>query len=268
VRQILYNLVSNAVKFTTQGSVQVLIDAHDGVLVLRVTDTGPGIPPDRLASLFNKFVQVDASTTRKFGGTGLGLAISRHLAELMGGAISVDSVVGEGSIFEARLPLDYIGGPLEAVAAAPTIQAPLGDIRILAAEDNPLNQLVLKTLMAQVGLSPQMVDNGLQAVEAWETQDWDVILMDVQMPEMDGPAAARRIRLREAETGRARTPIIALTANAMAHQAAEYRAAGMDLLVSKPLEFARLLEALDEVLSAQTEDAQEAVLVSSAQHGA
>jgi CheY-like chemotaxis protein/anti-sigma regulatory factor (Ser/Thr protein kinase) len=267
VRQILYNLVSNAVKFTTEGSVQVLIDTHDGVLLMRVTDTGPGIPADRMASLFNKFVQVDASTTRKFGGTGLGLAISRHLAELMGGAIKVESAMGEGSIFEARLPLERLGGAIE---AAPAAQAPaelLGDLRILAADDNPLNQLVLKTLMAQVGLAPQMVDNGLQAVEAWELGDWDVILMDVQMPEMDGPTASRTIRSREAETGRNRTPIIALTANAMAHQAAEYAAAGMDMLVSKPIDFGRLLEALDQVLSEPAVAAEPALLQPSAATG-
>jgi len=250
VRQILYNLVSNAVKFTAQGSVQVFID-HDGAqLIMEVSDTGPGIPEDRLESLFDKFVQADASTTRRFGGTGLGLAICRELADLMGGSITVNSVVGQGSTFRVRLPLERVEGPAVAEDCVRAAAMPAAGLSILAAEDNSLNRLVLKTLLGQVGVDPYLVENGAEALAAWENGDWDVILMDVQMPVMDGPNAARCIRAREQETGRARTPIIALTANTMAHHAAEYAACGMDALVSKPLEFARLLEAIDSVLDA------------------
>jgi CheY-like chemotaxis protein len=122
---------------------------------------------------------------------------------------------------------------------------------VLAAEDNSVNQLVLRTLLNQAGVQPLIVENGRQAVDAWARETWDVILMDVQMPDMDGPTAAREIRAREAAEGRARTPIIALTANAMAHQVAEYRAAGMDSFVAKPIEVARLFAALQQVLEEQ-----------------
>ncbi|UTP40622.1 ATP-binding protein [Phenylobacterium sp. LH3H17] len=249
VRQIVYNLVSNAVKFTARGEVAVSV-AHDGAnVVVEVADTGPGIAADRLGALFQKFVQEDASTTRRFGGSGLGLAICRELAGLMGGDISVRSTVGEGSVFTARLPLARAEGqaltlpPYEAEPAAE-----MGELRILAAEDNPMNQLVLKTLMAQLGVEVSCVDDGQAAVAASAAEAWDVILMDVQMPVMDGPTATRLIRQRELEQGLKRMPIIALTANAMAHHQAEYLAAGMDVLVPKPLELERLLAAIQRVL--------------------
>jgi CheY-like chemotaxis protein len=128
-------------------------------------------------------------------------------------------------------------------------------VRVLAAEDNTVNQLVLRTLLAQAGVEPVIVDTGKKAVEAWEAGEWDVILMDVQMPEMDGPTAARAIRRMEAETGRPRTPIIALTANAMAHQVADYTAAGMDGFVPKPIEIGRLFAAIQTALSGEDEAA-------------
>lgn len=252
VRQILYNLVSNAVKFTARGSVKVRVRREEPDLILEVADTGPGIPADRMGLLFEKFVQVDTSTTRRFGGSGLGLSICRELAEMMGGQIEVASREGEGSTFTVRLPLlpadEAASGPKsEARDPAALAQAP-GGLRILAAEDNPMNQLVLKTLLAQLGVEVTCVSDGRQAVEAWSAAPWDAILMDVQMPVMDGPDAAREIRRREAEAPRPRTPIIALTANAMAHHHQEYLAAGMDVLVPKPLELERLVIALQNVL--------------------
>ncbi len=259
VRQILYNLVSNALKFTPHGEVRVAVRREAGALVIRVRDTGIGIAPDRMASLFDKFVQADASTTRLFGGTGLGLAICQELAGLMGGAITVESELGAGSTFTARLPLPRQKGRRRAAAAAQPVTAPSAtppiDVRILAAEDNPMNQLVLKTLLHQVGVEPVLVSDGREALEAWERGDWDVILMDVQMPVMDGPTAARRIREAEARTGRRRTPIVALTANAMSHQTDSYRAAGMDAVVAKPIETARLYAALEQVLAQGAETA-------------
>ncbi|MDZ4318240.1 MAG: ATP-binding protein, partial [Phenylobacterium sp.] len=253
VRQILYNLVSNAVKFTARGSVEVKVGAQESHLVMTVTDTGPGIAPERIGALFEKFVQADTSTTRKFGGSGLGLAICRELCTLMGGAISVQSVLNQGSTFTVKLPLSVAPAPVVPQAAAsPAPGLPLskgGALRILAAEDNPMNQLVLKTLLGPLDVDLHLVDDGEAAVAAWSDAAWDVILMDVQMPRMDGPTATRLIRAREEAEGRPRTPIIALTANAMSHHEREYLSAGMDALTPKPIELERLLGALDMVLA-------------------
>jgi PAS domain S-box-containing protein len=254
VRQILYNLISNALKFTETGEVRVTAAHRDGGLRLAVADTGIGMAPEALASLFNAFVQADATTTRRYGGTGLGLAISRELTELMGGSIDVTSALGRGTTFEVFLPLRRKGA---AFAGAPAIEppaevaAPRPDIRVLAAEDNPTNQLVLKTLLHQAGIQPVVVANGLRAVEAWEAGEFDVILMDVQMPDLDGPTATRIIRRKEAGSSRPRTPIIGLTANAMSHQVQEYLAAGMDAIVTKPIDIGKLFEALDKALASE-----------------
>ncbi len=253
LRQILYNLVSNALKFTDRGEIRVTAHWKDERLAFAVTDTGVGIPEDRLQALFGRFDQADASTTRRFGGTGLGLAICRELAEMMGGAIAVESTLGFGSTFTVTLPLRRVGDPRPVMPLpappAPDDEAYALKLRVLAAEDNTVNQLVLKTLLHQVGVDPVVVSNGIEAVRAWEDGDWDVILMDVQMPKMDGPTAARAIREQELATGRPRTPIIALTANVMSHQLAEYLAAGMDGHVAKPIEAARLFEALEALLN-------------------
>ncbi len=254
VRQILYNLISNALKFTEHGEVRVTAAQAGEALVLMVSDTGVGIAPERLGSLFEKFTQADASTTRRYGGTGLGLSICRELAHLMGGEISTRSQLGEGSTFSVRLPLAKVGeahAPQFAApppVAPPTPDASLPRVRVLAAEDNSVNQLVLKTLLHQIGVEPVVVDNGEQALEAWKNSPWDVILMDMQMPVMDGLTATRAIREAEAAMGRARTPIIALTANAMSHQIELCRAAGMDGHVAKPIESARLFAALEAAL--------------------
>ena len=250
VRQILYNLASNAVKFTAAGSVRVNVTLEAETLVFAVRDTGPGIAPDRLEALFEKFVQADASTTRRFGGSGLGLAICRELAGLMGGEIGAHSIEGEGSMFTVRLPL-------KRVAELPPVAEPRArlemfdgpSLKILAVDDNAMNQLVLRTLLEQIGAEVHVASDGVQALKAWEAEEWTAILMDVQMPVMDGIAATRLIRRREAEEGRARTPIIALTANAMAHHEAEYLGAGMDALAPKPVELERLLETLEQLLA-------------------
>jgi signal transduction histidine kinase/CheY-like chemotaxis protein len=246
IRQILYNLISNALKFTEAGRIDVRVARPDGVLRLTVEDTGIGIPAEALSRLFAKFEQADASTTRRYGGAGLGLSICRELAELMGGSITAASTPGKGSAFTVSLPLERLGdaaGPAagrEAFAGLETGRA----LRVLAAEDNAVNQLVLKTLLEQVGVEPVIVADGQAALAAWRREPWDLILMDVQMPVMDGPTAARAIRAAEALDGRARTPIVALTANAMAHQVAEYAAAGMDGHVAKPIEAANLYAAI------------------------
>ena len=252
LRQILYNLLSNAVKFTSVGEVKAAIDLKDGSVQITVRDSGVGIAPDQIGRLFQKFVQADSSTTRKFGGTGLGLAICTHLSEAMGGDITVDSTLGHGTTFVVRLPLERVSDR----ALAPRDPAPVQaisrkadyDLKVLAAEDNATNQLVLKTILAQMGIWATIVEDGAAAVDAWVREDWDVILMDVQMPIMDGPTATSVIRAREASSGRSPTPIIALTANVMIHQVEAYRAAGMTGFLAKPISIADLFAALSAVV--------------------
>ncbi|HXA39595.1 MAG TPA: ATP-binding protein [Phenylobacterium sp.] len=242
VRQILGNLISNALKFTHEGEVKVRLARTGRGVRLEVSDTGIGIAPDRIAALFETFAQADSSATRRYGGAGLGLAICRRLAQAMDGDISACSLPGRGSAFTVDLPM----APCQAAAGGgPLGSTPSGKpLRVLAAEDNPVNRMVLKALLAQIDIEPAFVENGLEAVAAWEAADWDIILMDVQMPQMDGPTATRRIRAREAELGRAPTPIVAITANAMIHQVASYRAAGMTEVVSKPISVEALFAAL------------------------
>ncbi|MCR5878214.1 ATP-binding protein [Phenylobacterium sp. J367] len=263
VRQVIYNLMSNAVKFTETGRVTARVTASGDELVVEVADTGPGIAPDVLSTLFERFTQADASNARRYGGSGLGLSIARGLARMMGGDITVHSAVGHGSTFTARLrlaPAAVDRAPELAPAPAAPASAPAprpvapaetseGDLRILAAEDNATNRLVLKTLLEQVGLAVSFVENGREAVEVWRTGRWDLILMDVQMPEMDGVTATREIRRIEAEEGLARTPIVALTANAMAHQVSEYTEAGMDALSPKPIQLPQLVATIEAVLA-------------------
>jgi len=243
LRQILNNLISNALKFTETGEIRLSARHADGVLSIAVTDTGIGIAADKRDKLFTKFDQLESSTTRRFGGTGLGLSISQELAQLMGGAIGVESELGRGSCFTLELPLARLGdGRVEAVHAEEDRE--VVSLRVLAAEDNPVNQLVLKTLLHQMGVDVVVVENGQLVVEAWEAGDWDVILMDVQMPVMDGVTAAALIRQKEMASARPRTRIVALSANAMAHQVSEYLAAGMDGHVAKPIEAMALYNAL------------------------
>ena len=249
IRRLLYNLLSNAVKFTDHGRIQVGVDYNAGAVRLEVTDTGVGVAEDRLPHLFDKFVQADASHTRRFGGSGLGLSICQGLAELMGGSIAVTSRLGEGSTFIVTLPLvPAAAAPPPPLATDPAPDGALPDIKVLVAEDNEANQMVLRTLLGQAGIEPLVVANGALAVDAWEREAWDIVLMDIQMPEMDGVSATRAIRAREAETGRARTPILAVTANAMTHQTPDYLAAGMDDVVPKPLDVVRLFAALEHAL--------------------
>lgn len=252
VRQVLHNLISNAVKFTDRGSVDVSI-SHDGhALILSVKDTGIGIALGSLPYVFDKFVQGDASTTRRYGGSGLGLTITRDLVELMGGDIQVASIEGVGTTFTVHLPLERAMSPAPEQVVEPWAHEATTDpkLRVLAAEDNPTNQLVLKTLLGSFGIEPIIVGNGREAVDAWLEKPWDIILMDIQMPLMDGIAATRLIRETERLEGRARTPIIAVTANVMANQKAEYLAAGMDATVAKPVNLATLLQTMEAALDA------------------
>jgi signal transduction histidine kinase/ActR/RegA family two-component response regulator len=250
LRQIVGNLLSNAVKFTPRGSVAAAIgvNGETGALRIVVRDTGVGIAAEKLPTLFEKFTQADNSATRRFGGTGLGLAICRELTQMMGGSIDVESREGQGATFTVELPLER-GEPAE--AAAPVEAAgDDGDLRLLAAEDNATNRQVLQAVMDSLGIDIDIVPDGQEAVDAWKVGGYDLILMDIQMPVMDGIAAAREIRKLEASEGRRRTPIVALTANALTHQIEEYLAAGMDGHVAKPIEIAKLYEAISAALTA------------------
>ena len=262
VRQIVQNLVSNAVKFTSKGSVAVAATTTPDGVMITVTDSGIGISNSGLGRLFGEFVQADGSTTRRFGGTGLGLAICRDLATLMGGAIRVESEVGVGSRFIVTLPLsrvaEGVAPPASVALAGPDGAAGLAQLRILVAEDNPSNQLVLRSILGHTSSACTFVDDGAEALAAWSPGAWDLVLMDIQMPVMDGMKATREIRRREAETGAARTPIYALTADAMSHQTAMHRAAGLDGHVLKPIEVDALFALIAEV-AAQTKVRQGAV---------
>jgi CheY-like chemotaxis protein len=237
-------------KFTETGEIGVNASYEDDALRLNVKDTGIGIAPEHLNKLFAKFTQADATTTRRFGGTGLGLAIFRDLATLMGGKINVESEVGRGTSFTVVIPLERVGDVVVQAIDQGVISETFGaGIRILAAEDNPTNQVVLRALLEIAGFTVVLVDNGAQAVAHWENEEWDLILMDMQMPVMDGLDAARAIRSREGATGRTPVPIIALTANTMAHQIETYLASGMDGHVAKPIDSGTLFTAIAEAIN-------------------
>jgi signal transduction histidine kinase/ActR/RegA family two-component response regulator len=253
VRQIVNNLCSNAVKFTTSGEVALAVSNPDGDLRFVVRDTGVGISARDMGKLFEKFSQADSSITRRFGGTGLGLAISQKLARLMGGEITVQSELGVGSTFTVRLPLARSDGqPPVSRDMAPPKEVGFdtsGDLRVLVAEDNAVNRIVIETILQQFGVTPTVVNDGQAALDAWRTRAWHLILVDVQMPIMDGLTATRIIRREEAERALARTPILALTANVMANQLEAYVQAGVDGVVAKPIDTAKLLSAMQTVMN-------------------
>ena len=246
LRQVLGNLLGNAVKFTRCGEVVLTVRQHDGRLGFEVRDTGIGIPADKRANLFQPFRQMDGSIARDHGGTGLGLAISRGLVTLLGGRLELASVIGVGSRFFFDLP--FVPGSALAAPAEPVAQAAPRALRILVAEDNEVNQTLIKLLLAPDGHSVTMVDNGVAAVEAASRQDLDVVLMDMQMPIMDGIEAARQIRALPGQAGQ--VPILALTANVMAEELAACRDAGMQGHLTKPVDLKRLRAALADMTAA------------------
>ena len=236
VRQVLHNLLGNAVKFTEHGSVRVRAarDGATGQVRIEVEDSGRGIPSAQLDRIFDAFHQAYGAFDRRYGGTGLGLAIARELARAMGGDLTARSVEGQGStfVFVADLPPslpDTLPPPNDAPAP---LQRLMG--RVLVAEDNPVNALVVEAMLREAGLEVDLVENGAQAVQRWERAPPDLVLMDCQMPELDGFAATRNIRLREARQQRLRVPIVALTANAYESDRERCFAAGMDDHLAKP----------------------------------
>jgi len=238
LRQILGNLVSNAVKFTAEGEVVLTCRCQvtgAGVrATFEVSDTGAGIPPERLEAVFESFTQADGSVQRKYGGTGLGLTISKRLTEMMGGEISVVSEIGKGSTFKVILPLSPSTARPPASASDDDSDAPIA-LNILLAEDNEVNIKVLEALLERVGCTVDIVHDGLEAISRNATGQYDLILMDVQMPTCDGIEATKAIRAEEARSGLPRRPIYALTASAMAQDRDECTEAGMDGLLPKPI---------------------------------
>ncbi len=247
--QVLFNLVNNALKFTSRGGIvgAVAFEPLDGTTCrvrFEVRDTGIGIPHDKRALMFQRFSQADGSITRQFGGTGLGLAICKRIVSLMNGVIDVDSQPGKGSVFWLDVDLP-VADHLVAKPSAHAIEDWDGvEVRALVAEDHPVNQELLRIILETVGVTVQVVGDGAQAVDAYQSDVFDIILMDVQMPVMDGPEATRRIRALEGDG--ARVPIIALTANVMTDQISSYFAAGMDAHLGKPIDSNALIATVFE----------------------
>ena len=252
IKQVITNLASNAIKFTESGSVKLEIDWSEAskILKINVTDTGVGFDADVGNRLFERFVQADTSITRRFGGTGLGLAICRGLVDVMGGGISWSSAPGVGSVFTVSLPAPLAEAPIiKATSYAMTDATQQGQaLRILAAEDHETNQKVLSMILEPLGVDLVICENGALALEAFRTQSFDLILMDMQMPIMDGIAATTAIRALEAHLGAQRTPIIMLTANAMRQHREATTKAGADFHIAKPFTPACLIDAIERAL--------------------
>ncbi|QGY38782.1 response regulator [Pseudodesulfovibrio cashew] len=263
LKQIIINLLGNAVKFTEEGTVSLSVDPlqtenEDLLLQFTVKDTGPGIPPDKLDAIFDSFTQADSSTTRRFGGTGLGLAISKRLVSMMGGRIWVESSHGSGSafLFTARFnlsePIDIMPGePL------PTIEdGDLPALNLLVCEDSKYNAFVIQTYLKNTPCTLTIAENGQVGVDAFKREAFDCVLMDIQMPVMDGYEATRTIREWEAENGRARTPLIAMTAYAHSEAAQACLEAGADSHLAKPVKKSALFDALQAVSLPKGGDAE------------
>jgi signal transduction histidine kinase/CheY-like chemotaxis protein/ligand-binding sensor domain-containing protein len=243
LRQILLNLIGNAIKFTPAGKVQIHAAWGQDLVRIEVRDNGIGIPEDKVGHLFQNFVQVDSSTTRVYGGTGLGLAIARRLVEAMRGEIQCTSQVGIGSCFSFWIPALPCEAPRIAVETRSKVD--LTGFKLLVAEDNSTNQLVIRGLLEKLNAKPKIVANGLEAVEAVQTEHFDCVLMDCQMPILDGYEAARRIKQ---QLGAKAPPIIALTANALLSDKQRCMEAGMEGYLTKPISSDRLREVLAEFL--------------------
>jgi signal transduction histidine kinase/ActR/RegA family two-component response regulator len=247
--QVLSNLLSNAVKFTDAGSVRLDVVAEDDRIRLNVSDTGIGFDDVVRARLFRRFEQADDSIRRRFGGTGLGLAISRSLVELMGGEIVVASTPGQGSVFTVTARLTRTVSNDAGAPAAEPVAFDISGARVLLAEDHPTNQKVVQLILQSVGVDPVIVENGALALDRLKTERFDVVLMDMQMPEMDGLTATALLRDHEQVYGLVRTPVIMLTANALDEHVRASRDAGADLHLSKPIRATALLTAIAEAIA-------------------
>jgi two-component system, sensor histidine kinase len=258
IGQIANNLISNAVKFTSEGSVSVRAGTRAEndqlLLTLTVEDTGEGFTPEVQASLFERFVQGDGSITRRFGGSGLGLSIAQRFAKLMGGDIACVSTPGEGARFTLTVRLAPAAPEVEVPARRAAKAAMPERLRVLLAEDHPANQRVVELMLDGVA-DVVVTEDGEAALRAYRDQDFDLVLMDTQMPVMDGLTAIQEIRQRERAAGRVRIPIISLTANAMPHQVEACLAAGADLHLAKPITVSALFDAIAQACELAAEPA-------------
>jgi CheY-like chemotaxis protein len=262
LRQVLFNLIGNAIKFTGHGEIAVDVTGGDwapggaGMLHFVVRDTGIGIAADQQELIFNAFEQADGSMTRRYGGTGLGLAICAKLVALMGGRIWVESAVRQGSAFHFTARFGCASGRVAEVPGPAACRAvPTRALHVLLAEDNPINQKVATRMLANAGHAVTVAGDGRAALELIERERFDVVLMDVQMPDMDGLQATAAIRAREAVHGR-RLPIVAMTAHAMKGDQERCLAAGMDAYVAKPVRRNELLAVLAQVVPESVPTAQ------------
>ena len=272
IKQVLGNLVSNAVKFTARGEVRLTADVHDRpfpdapILTIKVCDTGIGFGDDTARRLFQRFSQADGSITRRFGGSGLGLSICRSLVEMMGGEIRATSEPGRGSEFEVQLPLPRHQGPSPAMPASGVTElqtgvAPYeGGLRVLLAEDHIINQRLVEVILSPMGVSLTKVTTGEEALRTFMTEDFDLVLMDMQMPVMDGLAATQAIRdFETTRPNRPRTPVIMLSANAMRQHVDEAVSAGADFHLAKPVSLASLRGAVARALNLSSRKPVQAV---------
>ena len=268
LRQIIINLVNNAIKFTHEGKVEIKVDstfvAHDEAkLTISVSDTGIGIPKDKQATIFDVFTQADASITRRYGGTGLGLAICKKLVEMMDGRIWIESEEGTGSTFHFTIHLKAKPDAAMSMSSAhkeneffdrrEATSKGLRILNILLAEDNPLNQKIAVKLLEKRGWLVTMVSDGQQAIDQLANKKFDIVLMDVQMPVLDGLEATRMVRRKEKESG-GHIPIIAMTARAMAEDEKKCLEAGMDAYISKPIDANKVYSTIEDVAGIQEEN--------------
>lgn len=250
LRQVLVNLAGNAVKFTAQGKVQIRVaPATPGVIRFEVRDTGIGIPPEKLKFIFDPFTQADGSHTRRFGGTGLGLTITRRLVCLMGGELWAESDAGHGSRFYFDLPLPPCSEPAAEIDTATQTEPKLPQLHVLVAEDNLINQKVICAILARQGWTIELAGTGAEAYRRFLERRFDLILMDIQMPELDGVEATRLIRQHEIQCRLPRTPIMALTAHSSPIDHARYLAEGMDAIVTKPVNLPTVLREVGALLT-------------------
>ena len=264
LRQILTNLLNNAIKFTETGSVRLSVEAPSGSgdpgqLVFRVTDTGPGIPESVRERIFDPFQQADDSVVRRHGGTGLGLAISQRLVHLMGGSMTLESAVGEGTTFTVGLPFETVARDDVAAIRAPetsaaALLAPSArEHRVLLVEDNEVNRHIAIAMLDELGIRSVGCESGTEGLQAFESHTFDLVLLDIQMPDMSGYEVAWTMRAMEAERGEDKTPILAVTAHSVA--SLDARSEAFDALVSKPLTFQRLQDAITSWLTASGDSA-------------
>ncbi len=256
LRQVLINLLGNGIKFTDQGEVRLAVEAAELAggrpgLRFAITDTGIGIPADKHKSIFRAFVQADSSTTRRFGGTGLGLAISSGLVGQMGGAMKVESMPGEGSRFEFTIPLERVRECPPAPVASPVVAKAAQPLHILLAEDNPVNQHIARSFLAQRGHRVTVVDDGEKAVAAMQEHFFDVVLMDIQMPVLDGVEATKQIRELELIRGDRHTPVVAFTAKVMKEDVERYFSVGFDACIPKPINKKTFFETIERMTQAE-----------------